>query len=95
MSIKELIKKFKDKTQRVIETLENAKNLYGEYLKGEEKKGRLDEVMTKWVTEQVEGDKKIKMITKWIIKRYIIVQIPYITQMIFDLIKTRVEGITE
>ena len=88
MKFKEFIEQFKEKTQRVIGAL-------GVYLKGEEKKARLDETMTKWTIEQVEANSKIKVIYKFIIKKFIIPQIPYITQMIFDLIKVRVEGITQ
>ena len=95
MKFKEFIEQFKEKTQRVIGALEVTKTITGVYLKGEEKKARLDETMTKWTIEQVEANSKIKVIYKFIIKKFIIPQIPYITQMIFDLIKVRVEGITQ
>ena len=89
MKFKEFIKTFADTTKITIANLETYKELTGET-----KKAQLDLTITNWVNVFLEGN-NLNVIAKWVIKTFVIKNIPAITQAIFDLIKSRVEGITK
>ena len=89
MKFKEFIKTFVDKTKTKIADLETYKELTGP-----KKKAQLDLTITNWVNAFLSKD-KINFVFKLIIKTIILPHIPDITQAIFDLIKTKVEGITK
>lgn len=89
MNLKEFIGDFTGKTKNLIQIYQRYDNM-----SGESKKSMLDNKMTDFVENAVNAS-GLNFIVKWIIKKYIITQIPYITQIIFDLIKTKIKGITE
>ena len=89
MDIKTFIEDFAEKAKNLIAELEYIKGLTGA-----QKKQRLDEKMTKWA-EELLNTSKINIILKQAIKQFIIKNIPAITQAVFDLIKTRINGITK
>ena len=63
-------------------------------LTSEQKKERLDEMVTKFVQETIDSI-GLNFVLKLIVKKLLIENIPLITQAAFDLIKARVRGITE
>lgn len=89
MKFKEFVIDFAKTAKGYIAYYETLKDL-----SGEEKKIRLDKKMTDLSLNIIEKA-QINLVLKFIIKNYIIKNIPYITQAIFDLIKARVEGITD
>lgn len=88
MKFKEFVKTFVNTTKITIANLETYKELTGVA-----KKAQLDLTITNWVNVFLK-DEKLNVFVKWIIKTFVIKNIPDITQAIFDLIKSRVEGIT-
>jgi len=88
MEIKEFIENFAHKTKENIAKLAETK------LTGAEKKAKLDEKMTKWA-EELLNSAKINIVLKQAVKQFVIKNIPVITQVIFDLLKSRIKGITE
>lgn len=89
MEIKAFIEEFTTKTKNLIIEFEQVKGLTGV-----QKKAKLDEKMTKWANELLNGA-KINALLKQAVKQFVIKNIPIITQVVFDLIKSRVEGITK
>lgn len=89
MNIKEFIAEFAQKTKNLITVYEQYQELTGA-----EKKNKVDEIITSWVQRALDSC-RLNLITKYIIKTFVIKNIPAITQAVFDLIKTRVKGITE
>lgn len=89
MKFKEFIKDFTKTAKGYIAYYETIKDLTGE-----EKKLRLDKKMCDYA-ELILSQIKINPILTFIIKNFIIKNIPAITQAVFDLIKTSVKGITE
>ena len=89
MNFKNFIKVFAEKSKNIIAYLEGFTEL-----SGEAKKKKLDDEMVRWAEHLLEGA-KISLITKFIIRKFVINAIPVITQAIFDLIKAKVKGITE
>lgn len=88
MELKTFIKEFAEKAKNKIAELVQSN------LSGAEKKQMLDEKMTKWA-EELLNTAKINVLIKQAVKQFVIKNIPVITQAIFDLIKSRVAGITE
>lgn len=88
MKFAEFIPVFTEKAKELIAWLEEYKTL-----DGEAKKKRLDADLLEWCLKTFE---KVKMnaIVKLIIKKGIEAYLPVITQAIFDLIKSRVKGVT-
>lgn len=83
----------------VIDFAAKAKNYIGYYeefkeLTGEEKKLRVDKKMADFALNILKNA-SLNVFLKFIIKNYIIKNIPAITQAIFDLIKAQIKGITE
>lgn len=70
------------------------KDLTYSNLTGQEKKERLDHTITTYVENMLTGI-KLNFIFKFVLKKLLIPNIPFITQAIFDLIKAKIEGITE
>lgn len=89
MNLKSFIRNFVNKTKEAIAYFESYSGL-----SGDEKKEKLDAQMTAWATALLEGA-ELNLITKYIIKKFVIGCIPTITQAVFDLIKSKVAGITE
>ena len=89
MKIKEFIQNITKETVHYIEKYEQIKDL-----NGKQKKARVDEVITEYI--EVTIDKiGLNFIIKFIVKKLLIENIPVITQCIFDLIKSKVDGITK
>ena len=88
MNIKEFIQEFAKRTKSKIAELAQTQ------LSGAEKKQKLDEKMTKWAEELLNGA-KMNALLKKAVKQFVISSIPVITQAVFDLLKTRIQGITE
>ena len=88
MNIKEFIENFTQKTKENIAKLAETK------LTGAEKKAKLDEKMTKWAEELLKGA-KMNVLLKNAVKQFVIANIPVITQAVFDLLKTKIQGITD
>lgn len=57
------------------------------------KKEKLDNAISVYFDTLLNGA-KISLITKWVIKNYVIKHIPTLTQIVYDLIKARVNGVT-
>ena len=89
MRFKEFVITFAKTTKDYIGYFEGFKDL-----SGEEKKIRVDKKITDF-TLDIVNKANINMFLKFIIKNYVIKNIPAITQAIFDLIKAKVKGITE
>jgi len=89
MQIKEFIETFATKTKGMIAWLEGYKEL-----SNEEKKRRLDVQISEWVELTIDSI-GLNFIFKFALKKILINNIPTITQAIFDLVKVKVEGITE
>jgi len=62
-------------------------------LTGEQKKDRVDSYMEDMVLKSINSV-ACPIFFRWVVKTFIIKHIPMITQRIYDLIKDRVEGIT-
>ena len=62
-------------------------------LTGEQKKDRVDQYMTDLVLKSINSV-TYPVFFRWIVKAFVVKQIPVITQRIYDLIKDNVEGIT-
>lgn len=89
MHITEFIKNFATKTKGMIAWLEGYKEL-----SNEEKKQRLDYHLTEYVEMTIDNI-GLNFILKFALKKLLLNNIPTITQAIFDLVKAKVEGITE
>lgn len=89
MNFKGFIQTIVKETKFYIEKYEQFKEL-----NGKQKKARVDEVITDYVENTIDNI-GLNFIVKFIIKKILIENIPTITQCIFDLIKSKVEGITK
>jgi len=63
-------------------------------LDNSEKKKYLDDYIVDYINVAMQ-QLKLNFLFKLILKKYLLPNVPVITQAIFDLIKTRVEGITQ
>lgn len=89
MNIQNFIKDFALKVKEYIQKYED----YSE-LSGEEKKHRVDELITNYALAAIDN-LAINFILKIVLRKLIINNIPTITQAIFDLLAARVKGITK
>ena len=89
MKFKEFIQTVVTETKHYIEKYEQIKEL-----NGKQKKARVDEVITEYVEATIDN-LGLNFIARFIVKKILIENIPTITQCIFDLIKSKVEGITK
>lgn len=89
MEIKDFIKNIVNVSEKLIEKFEDYKELTGE-----EKKHRLDDTIEKHILNTIDL-LEINFVLKWAFKKLLVANIPDITQAIFDLIQTRIIGITK
>lgn len=89
MNFKDFIQTIVKETKFYISKYEQIKEL-----DGKQKKARVDEVITDYV-ETTFDNIGLNFVARFIIKKLLIENIPTITQCIFDLIKSKVEGITK
>lgn len=78
----------------VNQTKINIINLTKEKLNNEEKKNKLDTIIEKWLDNLLLGA-KLNFVTKFLIKNYVIKNIPILTQIVYDLIKSKIDGVTK
>lgn len=88
MKIKEFIKGFVETSENKIISLVSYK------ITGVEKKARLDECLTEYVNKFIDSI-GLNFAFRWILKKILIDNIPVITQCIFDLLKSKINGVTE
>ena len=89
MSLKDFIQGFTTTTKTYIEKFEKYKDLTGE-----QKKARVDDILTNYCLTAIDN-LGLNFVLKFAFKKLIIKNIPNITQAIFDLIASKVEGITK
>ena len=89
MKIKTFIEDFVKTATTYIEKYEECKEL-----SGEERKKRLDDIVSNYVEVAIENI-GLNFVFKFVLKKLLIQNIPYITQAIFNLIQTRIKGITK
>ena len=89
MKVKEFIQNIAAETRHYIEKFEQYKDLTGE-----QKKARLDDIIKSYIENTIDSI-GLNVFVKFIIKKFIIDNIPTITQIIFDLLKAKIEGITK
>ena len=89
MSIKNFIQGFTSTTKTYIEKFEQYKEL-----SGKEKKARVDSLVTTYCVNAIDN-LGLNFVLKFAFKKLIVPNIPNITQAIFDLIESKVQGITK
>ena len=89
MDIKTFIQNLATNAKNYIEKLQKF-----EELSGEEKKERLDEIIEEYIEVAIDSI-KMNVIFKYVLKKVLLANVPVITQVIFDLIKAKIEGITK
>lgn len=89
MKLKEFIQNIVIQSKFYIEKYEEYKEL-----NGVQKKARVDEVIKDYIEITIDG-LNVNFVLKLIVKKLLVENIPVITQCIFDLIKAKIEGITE
>lgn len=88
MEIKELIVNISNLALDRIASLAKSK-----MLDNLEKKERLDDYITDYINVAM-GKLKLNFVFKLILKKFLIPNVPVITQSIFDLVKVKLEGVT-
>lgn len=88
-NFKTFIIKFVEKTKNIILELEKFSTL-----SNEDKKETLDEQITLWADEAINS-LPLNLFCKWVLRKYVLPNIGTFTQMIFDLLKAKVEGFTK
>ena len=89
MKLKEFLQNVAEQTKTYIEKYEEYKEL-----NGKQKKARVDDLITHYIETTIDGI-GLNFVFKFVLKKLLIENIPNITQIVFDLIKTKVDGITE
>lgn len=89
MEIKDFILAFGDKAKELISYYEGFKDLTGE-----QKKDRVVDVLTDFIENGV-NKLPINAILKLFIKKAVIAILPHLVQLAYNLIKSKVEGITK
>lgn len=89
MEIRQFIQTFTTKTKAMITWLEKYKEL-----SGDEKKDRLDSHLKQYVELTIDNI-GLNFILKFALKKILLNNIPTLTQVIFDLLKAKVEGVTK
>lgn len=89
MDIKSFINGVAETTKKYIEK-------YQEYeeLTGEQKKARVDDLIANYIEIAIDGI-GLNFIFKFVLKKLLMDNIPIITQAIFNLIQSKVKGITK
>lgn len=86
MNLSQLIKKmFQLIVTKIIEYVNKE-------LDGQEKKTRVDENITDWISENVA---KLGPVQKFIVSQYFIPTVPIITQAVYECLKRKIEGLTD
>lgn len=88
MAFRDFFKTFVNNTKNIIAVQVKEK------LTGQEKKAYLDKRMAEFV-ERAINKGNFNLFIKWCLKTFILYHISDITQAIYDLIETKIEGITE
>lgn len=70
------------------------KELVNQELTGKQKKRQLDNTINNYLTYFID-DFGVNFVVKFVVKKWVIPQIPAITQIIYNLIQTRVNGVTK
>lgn len=89
MDLKSFIQNLAANTKNYIEKFEQYQELTGE-----QKKQRLDEIIEDYIEVAIDSI-KMNVVFKYVLKKLLLANVPVITQVIFDLIKTKIEGITK
>lgn len=89
MHIKTFIKDFVQNTKGYIEKYEQYKEL-----SGEDKKKRVDTLIYDYV-QAVIDNVGLNFMFRFVLKKILLDNIPTFTQIIFDLLKAKIEGITK
>ena len=89
MEIKDFILAFGDKAKELISYYEGFKDLTGE-----QKKDRVVDVLTDFIENGIDK-LPINAILKIFIKKGVIAILPHLVQLAYNLIKSKVEGITK
>lgn len=89
MNVKDFILEFGQEAKKYIVYFEQFKELTGE-----QKKDRVVDVLGSWV-ERAIGYLPINAVVKFILKKLIMAGLPHIVQVAFNLIESKVEGITK
>lgn len=89
MTTKEFIKQFVEVAKDKIAYLQKLSQLTNE-----EKKARLDGYLVEFA-EKGLNQLPLGIVSKWAIKKFIIANIPTITQMIFDLLKAKFDEVVK
>lgn len=63
-------------------------------LTGEQKKQRVDSMITEYL-ETIIDNLGLNFVFKYVVKKLLIENVPVITQIVFDLIKAKIKGITD
>lgn len=63
-------------------------------LNNNDRKKQLDKAVTTYIITLLAGA-KFNFVTKWIFENYVIKNIPFLTQCIYDLLKAKVKGVTK
>lgn len=87
--LNEFIIDFSEKTKYYISKYESFKELTGE-----EKKARVDDMVISWALPQIDL-LPINFVLKICLKKIVEFCLPSITQAVFNLIKCKVDGITD
>ena len=72
----------------------NITELAKKELDNTDKKAKLDNAMKVYLLTTLTGC-KLNLITKWVIEKYVINNIPVLTQAIYDLLKDKIKGVTK
>lgn len=72
----------------------NIVDLAQKELENTEKKAKLDKAIKTYLETLLVGV-KLNFVTKWVVEKYVIQNIPTITQAIYDLLKDRIAGVTK
>ena len=70
----------------------NIADLATKELDNKDKKEKLDNAMKVYLLTMLSGT-SLNLITKWVIEKYVICNIPVFTQAIYDLLKDKVKGL--
>ena len=89
MNAKDFVIQFGSEIKKYIAYYENFKEL-----EGAKKRDRVVDVLEEWI-EKNFANLPINPVIGYIVKKVVLAVLPHIVQVAFDLIKSKVEGITE
>lgn len=88
MDLKDFIKNIVMEAETKIITLATSE------LENTDKKQKLDETILDYVQKYIDAV-QVNFIVKMVLKRVIVPLVPTVTQLIYDLLKTKIQGITK